>query len=34
VASGLTTSRAPFIEHERQEGHTFIERTYALYSES
>jgi phenylalanine-4-hydroxylase len=32
--AGLTTARAPFIEHERQEGHTFIEQPYDLYSEA
>jgi phenylalanine-4-hydroxylase len=31
---GLTTTRAPFIEHERQEGHVFIEQPYELYSEA
>ncbi len=31
---GLTTSRAAFIEHERHEGHVFIEQPYALYSEA
>jgi phenylalanine-4-hydroxylase len=34
VSSGLTTSQAPFIEHEREEGHVFIEQPYALYSEA
>jgi phenylalanine-4-hydroxylase len=34
VASGLTTTRAPFIEHERHEGHIFIEQPYQLYSEA
>jgi phenylalanine-4-hydroxylase len=32
-AEGLTTTKAPFIEHERDEGHTFIEQPYQLYSE-
>ncbi len=31
---GLTTSRAPFIEQERHEGHIFIEQPYELYSEA
>ena len=31
---GLTTKQAPFIEHERQEGHVFIEQPYELYSEA
>ncbi len=31
---GLTTARAPFIEHERHKGHVFIEQPYALYSEA
>jgi phenylalanine-4-hydroxylase len=30
---GLTTSKAPFVEHERQERHLFIEQHYELYSE-
>ena len=33
-SGGLTTSRAPFIEHEREEGHLFIEQPYELYSEA
>jgi phenylalanine-4-hydroxylase len=32
-AEGLTTTKTPFIEHEREEGHTFIEQPYQLYSE-
>ncbi len=32
--AGLTTSQAPFIEHERHEGHVFIEQPYELYSEA
>jgi phenylalanine-4-hydroxylase len=31
-SGGLTTSRAPFIEHEREEGHIFIPQPYELYS--
>ncbi len=31
---GLTTGRAPFIEHEREEGHVFIEQPYELYTQS
>jgi phenylalanine-4-hydroxylase len=31
---GLTTSRASFIEQEREEGHVFIEQPYELYSEA
>jgi phenylalanine-4-hydroxylase len=34
LANGLTTSQAPFIEQEREEGHIFIEQPYALYSEA
>ncbi|HWE53605.1 MAG TPA: phenylalanine 4-monooxygenase [Bryobacteraceae bacterium] len=34
VFEGLTTSKAPFIEHEREEGHIFIEQPYELYSEA
>lgn len=30
---GLTTHSAPFVEHERDEGHVFIEQPYELYSE-
>ena len=30
--SGLTTTRAPFIEQARQEGRLYIEQPYALYS--
>jgi phenylalanine-4-hydroxylase len=33
-SGGLTTSRAAFIEHERHEGHVFIEQPFALYSEA
>ncbi len=33
-SGGLTTARAVFIEHERQEGHVFIEQPWALYSEA
>ena len=32
--SGLTTRHAGFIEHERQEGHIFIEQPWELYSEA
>lgn len=32
--SGLTTNHAAFIEHERDEGHVFIEQPYELYSEA
>ena len=32
-SSGLTTTRAPFIEHERQEGHVFIDQPWELYTE-
>jgi phenylalanine-4-hydroxylase len=32
--SGLTTNNAAFIEHERDEGHVFIEQPYELYSEA
>jgi phenylalanine-4-hydroxylase len=31
---GLTTARASFIEHERRQGHIFIEQPYDLYSEA
>jgi phenylalanine-4-hydroxylase len=31
---GLTTTRAPFIRHERQEGHIFIEQPWELYSDA
>jgi phenylalanine-4-hydroxylase len=31
---GLTTTRAAFIDHERHEGHVFIEQPYELYSEA
>jgi phenylalanine-4-hydroxylase len=34
LAHGLTTSQAPFIEQEREEGHIFIEQPYDLYSEA
>ena len=30
--AGLTTNQAPFIEHERADGHVFIEQPYALYT--
>jgi len=33
AAPGLTTRHAAFIEHEREEGHVFIEQPYELYSE-
>jgi phenylalanine-4-hydroxylase len=33
LPQGLTTTRAPFIEHEREEGHVFIEQPCELYSE-
>jgi phenylalanine-4-hydroxylase len=32
--AGLTTTRAPFIEHEKREGHVFIEQPWELYSEA
>jgi phenylalanine-4-hydroxylase len=32
--NGLTTTKAPFIEQERREGHIFIEQPYELYSEA
>jgi phenylalanine-4-hydroxylase len=31
-ADGLTTAHAPFVEHERQEGHIFIAQPYEFYS--
>lgn len=34
IAEGLTTSQAPFIEQEREEGHIFIDQPYDLYSEA
>ena len=34
VKHGLTTTQAPFIEHEREEGHVFIDQPYDLYSEA
>ncbi len=33
-ARGLTTKQSWFIEHERREGHIFIEQPYELYSEA
>lgn len=33
-APGLTTTHAPFIEQERNEGHIFIEQPYDLYSDA
>jgi phenylalanine-4-hydroxylase len=33
-SGGLTTTQAPFIEHEKQAGHTFIEQPWQLYSEA
>lgn len=30
---GLTTTKAAFIEHEREEGHIFIDQPYELYSD-
>ncbi len=33
-APGLTTTQAPFIEHEKQEGHIFIRQPYELYTEA
>jgi phenylalanine-4-hydroxylase len=33
-SGGLTTTQAPFIEHERQEGHIFIDQPWDLYSEA
>jgi phenylalanine-4-hydroxylase len=33
-APGLTTTQAPFIEHEKQEGHVFIGQPYELYTEA
>jgi phenylalanine-4-hydroxylase len=33
-SEGLTTTQAPFIEHERQAGHLFIDQPYSLYSEA
>jgi phenylalanine-4-hydroxylase len=32
VTEGLTTAQAPFVQHEREEGHLFIEQPYELYS--
>ncbi len=32
--AGLTTRQSPFVEHERHEGHVFIEQPYELYSEA
>jgi phenylalanine-4-hydroxylase len=32
--SGLTTNRARFVEHEREEGHIFIEQPWELYSDA
>lgn len=33
-STGLTTTRAPFVERERREGRIFIEQPYELYSEA
>ena len=34
IAPGLTTTRAPFIEHAQAHGQLYIEQPYALYSEA
>ena len=34
TTQGLTTTQADFIEHEREEGHIFIDQPWELYSEA
>ncbi len=34
VKQGLTTTQAPFIQRQREEGHVFIDQPYDLYSEA